>query len=536
MRKIIAIVLSLILLVSLSVSAAAAATRAFLFQEYEVTAGAVLCYGKQLPADGALEVSANSKIVNDVSISTLAQEKIPLTVYCLVDSATSQSEKMVQCRQDVLLNISSQMAEEDTMVIATIDSVLTESKPLDTKAARDTAIKTISGSTWSTNLYDGISEALKTLHTNTAYNKNRCLVIISDGHDDGKSLADGDRILEQVKETGISVYTVLLGSKVTEKDLNLQKQIAEESMGGFLTFPEQDKLSGAAAGQRIWESAKGACVIRVGLEKLQQDGSDQQLLIRYDAADTLYEDTILVRAVDLPAAPNVPSTEPAPEETTEIVETETVPESTGGKDGGEDDELPLELLLACGIGVILLGVGVTAFILFRKKSQANTPEINIDINNNWNAEAPSDNGGYSFSEDTGFVTDDAYSAGAGQSAVDSVSQIDMTMPVENRCHVFAVAIMHPEIAADFYLTPNMEATFGRTDKAEIILNPNDKKLSGCHGSFFWNGKMLLVQDRQSTNGTAVNGEICPKDVWLQIEDGAALRAGNYEYRIKYKVD
>lgn len=528
MRKIIAIVLSLILLVSLSVSAAAAATRAFLFQEYEVTAGAVLCYGKQLPADGALEVSANSKIVNDVSISTLAQEKIPLTVYCLVDSATSQSEKMVQCRQDVLLNISSQMAEEDTMVIATIDSVLTESKPLDTKAARDTAIKTISGSTWSTNLYDGISEALKTLHTNTAYNKNRCLVIISDGHDDGKSLADGDRILEQVKETGISVYTVLLGSKVTEKDLNLQKQIAEDSMGGFLMFPEQDKISGAAVGQRIWESAKNAAVIRVGLEQLQ-DGSDQQLLIRYDAADTLYEDTILVRAVDLPAPPPAPSTE-APETTEDPTET------TGGEDPGEEKELPLELLLVCGIGVILLGVGVAVFIILRKKSRSNTPEINIDVNNNWNADMSSDNGSYTFSEDIGFVTDDAYSADSAAPAMDPVSQIDMTTPVENRCHVFAVAIMHPDIAVDFYLTPNMETTFGRTDKAEIVLNPTDKKLSGCHGSFFWNGKMLLVQDRQSTNGTAVNGELCPKDVWLKVEDGAALRAGNFEYRIKYKVD
>ena len=146
-------------------------------------------------------------------------------------------------------------------------------------------------------------------------------------------------------------------------------------------------------------------------------------------------------------------------------------------------------------------------------------------------------GGYTVSEDVGFMTDDTYSADPMEGgAMDPVSQIDMTMPVENRCHVFAVAIMHPDIAVDFYLTPNMETTFGRTDKAEIVLNPTDKKLSGCHGSFFWNGKMLLVQDRQSTNGTAVNGELCPKDVWLKVEDGAALRAGNFEYRIKYKVD
>ena len=96
--------------------------------------------------------------------------------------------------------------------------------------------------------------------------------------------------------------------------------------------------------------------------------------------------------------------------------------------------------------------------------------------------------------------------------------------------------MHPEVSADFYLTPNMETTFGRTGNADIILNGNDKKLSSCHGSFLWDGKMLLVQDRNSTNGTAVNGEVCPKNVWLRLEDGAVLTAGKYEYRITFKVE
>ena len=112
----------------------------------------------------------------------------------------------------------------------------------------------------------------------------------------------------------------------------------------------------------------------------------------------------------------------------------------------------------------------------------------------------------------------------------------VTMPVEGRCHVSAVAIMHPEIKVDFCLTRNMETTFGRTENSDILLNSADMKLSGCHGCFLWTGEMLLVQDRKSTNGTAVNGEVCPRDVWLRLENGAILTAGRYEYRITFKAD
>ena len=478
MKKLTAIVVSLILLVSLSISASAASALTFLVQEYDLTSSDILCYGKRLPAGGRLEVSADSRIIKDVGISTLEQAQIPVTVYCLVDCSTSQSDSVVKEKTNLLLNLSSLMGKEDSMVLATIDATMTESKPLDSKIVRDTAIRTITGQDWRTNLYDGMSQALKNLETSTAYNTNRCLVVISEGHDDGNSVAKAEEVLTQIREIGIPVYTVALGNQVSEKDLTEQKQFAEESLGGYLSYPEMDELSGSEAAQRIWASIKGASVIRIGMEELRGSTEDQQVLIRYDTADTRYEDTILVRAVDLPPALPSPTFVPSTEATDE-------PEPVPDPDPFWK-RIPVWVFVVCGVGIVALCGGIAAFFILRKKPASSAENV--------------------------------------------------TMPIANRCHVYMVAIMHPEISVDFYLTPNMETTFGRTEKANVVLNPKDTQLSGCHGAFFWDGKRLLVQDRKSTNGTAVNGEMCPKNVWLHLEQGSVLTAGKYDYRIKYNAD
>lgn len=529
MKKIVTLALCIALLVCLAAPASAAAADSFLLREYDVVSDEVLCYGKALPAGGQFEVSEGARIIENVTWSTLEQERIPVTLYCLVDCATSLSDRLKQQREDMLMTFSSLMAEEDSMVLATIDAVLTESKPMDAKDARDTAISTISGQVWYTNLYDGISQALKGLHTSTAYPTNRCLVIISDGHDDGKSSASAADIQKQIQEAGIPVYTVILDTNnSSEKELTLQRNFAEESLGGFMSYPDQDGISASAAAQKIWSSIKGALAVRIGVEDLQNTGADQQLLLRYQTADVRYEDSILIHAVDLP----VLTTEPTGTE--ETGETETT-ETTSG-DPKEDPENK-ELIIGAIVGAVLLCAGVAVFFLLRSRKNNNQQIIS---NNDIIPETDTIPGNKTAGEidwDSDFSSTTGFNPGSG-SFLDFPPEKEpsVTVPVEGQCHVSAIAIRHPEVACNFSLMRKMETTFGRNEKASIILNANDKKLSGCHGCFFWDGKTLFVQDRESTNGTAVNNEFCPKNVWLKLEDGAILTAGSYEYRIHFRTD
>lgn len=514
MRKIATIALCLILVVSLTLSVSAASAGRFLLKEYDVKAETIYCYGKQLPQGGTLTVTAGSETVDNVIMSTLEKENVPVTVYCLVDSSLSRTESMKQQQEKMLKTLSSLMSGEDSMVLGLLDYFLVEGKPMVDKTARDTAIDAIEGTSWGTNLYDGMSQALETLQSDASYNTNRCLVILSDGHDDGKTSTNADEVLKKIQEADIPVYTVILDTThTTQKEISYHNQFAEESLGGALYIPENAGISASEAAQQIWERIKGGSVFRMDMDELVNQGTDQQLMIRYDVADTRYEDTILIRAADMKGQPKSDSEEEP---------TEDGEEGDEDEDEEEEKEIPLEILVIGGIVAALVIAGVAAFILLRKKP---VPEYDAPV------EFEDDTSGFIQNEtlDTNFEFDK-----------DNTLPLDTdswnpTAPVEGRCHVFAVAIMHPEIATDFYLTPNMETTFGRTNKAEIILCEKDKKLSGLHGCFFWDGKMLLVRDMNSRNGTAVNGEICHNNVWLRLEEGATLRAGSYEYRINFRI-
>lgn len=74
-------------------------------------------------------------------------------------------------------------------------------------------------------------------------------------------------------------------------------------------------------------------------------------------------------------------------------------------------------------------------------------------------------------------------------------------------------------------------TLGRNHSADLVLNPEDRKLSGVHCRVRLIGNALRVWDAGSTNGTAVNGVPVPIGSSALAEDGQTLKAGSYEYRI-----
>ena len=97
-----------------------------------------------------------------------------------------------------------------------------------------------------------------------------------------------------------------------------------------------------------------------------------------------------------------------------------------------------------------------------------------------------------------------------------------------------VAIMHPDVARDFWLTEGVEQKIGRDSSSAVILNSNDKNLSRVHAAFLWDGAHLLVRDLRSTCGTFINGTPCSGEAWYLVENGAAVRAGAYDYRVTYE--
>lgn len=528
MKKTVAAVLCLLLAAALALPADAAASGKFLRTGYDITRDTASFYGRELPAGGELQVTVDGKDAADPVLMTLSQSQTPVTVYCLVDASTALSQKAMKQQRDILLTISSRMGPEDNMVLALVDKSLQEGKILGDKDARRTAIEAIQRSTWYCNLLQGISEAMDSLSTGTSYHTNRCLLILSDGRDSGRGSVTAAQVQEKIAGTTIPVYSVVVGSDIEKRDLKQQTQFADSSLGGFACRSDGGSATAASAADQIWDSISGGTEIRIARADLGDAGVDHSILMRYEVGNTRYEDSVIVRAMDIqqePAEPSVAETElpepelPVPETApTAIVETEPAPTETAEQKEAEeedDDGLPIWLYAVGGAGIVIL-VAVAALLVTKKKP---VEEHIIET-------------GEEITSGTGF--DDK-----ATEMLDGLGRDDnpgVTVPVSGGCTVSFVAIMHPEVTAQFRLAPKMETTFGRDSRADAILNANDRKLSGVHGSLLWDGKMLLIRDKGSTNGTMVNEEHCPCSTWLPVEDGAKIRAGGFEYRVNYEVE
>mgnify|MGYP004580739711 FL=1 len=79
---------------------------------------------------------------------------------------------------------------------------------------------------------------------------------------------------------------------------------------------------------------------------------------------------------------------------------------------------------------------------------------------------------------------------------------------------------------------NGRCTFGRNQKADVILNETDSSLSGLHFELQWDGRVLYLTDRNSTNGTAITGIPQRPGHWARIESGATIQAGAIRYKVK----
>lgn len=82
-----------------AVSAQAAELNSFLtFHEIvtEEHQNDLLVYGTVLPENGSLTVSIDSQQISDPVLTTVRQEKLPTTVYCLVDISTHMSKEQIE--------------------------------------------------------------------------------------------------------------------------------------------------------------------------------------------------------------------------------------------------------------------------------------------------------------------------------------------------------------------------------------------------------------------------------------------------------
>ncbi len=90
----------------------------------------------------------------------------------------------------------------------------------------------------------------------------------------------------------------------------------------------------------------------------------------------------------------------------------------------------------------------------------------------------------------------------------------------------------PDGAVKIIMEANGSCTLGRNQKADVILNETDSALSGLHFELQWDGRVLHLTDRGSTNGTSLSGIPQRPGHWSRVESGTTVQAGSVRYKIQ----
>ena len=462
-----------------------------------------------------MDISLGGQKLDVLDVESVMDYVAPMTYYCLVDVSGSMNSSQMNQAKTVLTEIVAQMNDEDNMVIATLGNQTSTSGYLTDKEEISNVIDGLAAGIEDTNLYAGIVESVRQLQLDEAVNARKCLVILSDGRDDQKTGITKEEADNAIKEASIPVFTVAtLKDAPTEamlEDGKILGSFARTSTGGKHFVPVVEGLDGAQIGQEICNTLNRGLVVTVDTSMITSFERKDVVLLRviYTAEDgSVYEDTMEMYAEDIQLI------EQAVEEATEsVVETKAETQESESETEApiiEDEETNSWIwIVVAAVVVVLLLIIIIAVNKNKKKATAEqadkeTPEVQ-------QVEELS-------------PTQPVEDIGPTQAA--EVSDIP-----EGAYELKMFAIGYPDIKFRIVIERGKEMTLGRNDKADVILNPEDKKLSSVHCKVRWENEKLYVWDMNSTNGTFVNGVPIQALGRVAVHDGETIRMGSYEYRI-----
>lgn len=436
-----------------------------------------------------------------VSAESDSAQHTPVTYYCLADVSGSMGQEQMTQVREALLAVIAGMQDGDNMVIGTLGNQTQTSGFLTDQEELRRIAEALEAGKEDTNLYAGIVESIRVLQTDTAVNPRKCLIILSDGEDDQKTGITQAEAEAAIEQSSIPVYTVAAlkdaGNEAAVSNAKLLGSFARMSTGGVHFAPVLDDITGEQAGQSIILAVEEGFVVSTKLPEKIPDKDELLLRMVYTSEDnTVYEDTLNVYAEDLTMGiVGESDSDETDEEEQPEPEPEPEPELTP-----EPEPEPEQAILPWLIGgaSVLLALIVLIIVLMKKKKK-NTEEA----------------------EQNGESQRETVTAPLREKKSVSVPSYELRL----------YAIGYTEIVHTLRLEQGRKVTIGRNGKADIILDSNDKKLSGVQCRMQWEDGKLYVWDMDSTNGTFVNGVSIKAMGRVVVHEGDTIRMGSYEYRV-----
>lgn len=535
MKRVFALLVCIVLLLTLIPPVGASAQRSFLYSLMQMDDTALTLVGA--PAgEGAITVTVNGEPFSNFNVTTALETGLPITYYCMVDQSSSFSMGQRDQQLRGLTTLSSTMRPQDSMILVTMGSKLSFGQPLTDPEERQKAIEAACVyHASSTALYDYIVTTVQTAVQAQDNDRLNCVVLFTDGLDNIRRTGGLEQTEQAILEGGISFNAISVMTPTTVQSVltnaRQMELFAEQSLGGIGSTPALDKADSPTnvedAVADIMRQVLSSSVIQLDAALLPRTGAlDVAVVWEWDGiqrTDSVTVDTALLPALPEPTEPEptLPeATTPtwAPPETT--ASAAALPEATP-QTASNKGSLMLVIMLVCLVVVVIL-IGVTLVLLRRRgdEEEEQAPEF------------PEDDSRFIFQSAPVMDIHLDFSGPDKPVKEKEPPLLDLNQAVRiSTCRVRLVPENHPQGTVEFTIEANDSVTLGRNSKSAIILNETDNSLSGLHFELQWDSRSLYLRDRNSSNGTALNGVPLRPNTWARTENKSVIRAGAMNYTV-----
>lgn len=553
MKKIFAMTLCLILLLSIAVSVEAEAANV-LYDCWSVDDSSVYCFAA--PGEGTdVSVTAAGVPVTGTSMTTVEQANLPVTYICMIDQSTAYSLRQKEQQRQGVNALREKLRPQDKLVVVgmntntTFGGVLTQSQQWDAAIA-----ETLVHTSFTTNLYHDLITMVSKVSNSEEYSGMRCVVMFTDGINDNRLPDTINQAKEALNTFRFSLHTYLVldpnPSGYALQNASWMQQLSELTPGGVCVAPNRDNSTPSDGIDKIVAQVLSTPVIRMDAAQLDRSAETVELAVSLGGNTG----TISIPTSQLPDLP--PVTEP----TTTVPETTvpeiTVPEITvptqaqwvvstepSAAPQPQQSNTTFYLLIGGGIAAIVLVV-LVVILLSRRGREEEEEDYPVDedlvfMDSEDAQDAVNSNSDINSIDLTGLELKSDFSSPFSEGGDDIFFSVPQKSPeeapiLESGCTVQLVPEDHPEDTVEFFLQTNTGITLGRSSRADVVLNEVDTALSGVHMEFQWDSRALHMRDRNSTNGTRVNGLPVKPDSWVRLENGSFIEAGSTRYQVYAK--
>lgn len=482
----------------------------------------------------SFRVTISGQEVPVTEVATVRQSHMPVTVYCLVDVSGSMKQPQMDEIKEILSQLAKGLEDGDNMVVGTLGNQTETSGFLDGKEQWMETIGRLAAGHEDTNLYAGIVESIGVLEKDVQANPKKCLLILSDGQDDQKSGITQKEAETAIQDSRIPVCTVaVMRDGLSKSDMDSQIEygkllgsFARMSVGGEHYAPLVDGNTAEEIADDILSSIKDSLVLTADVSGISSKQDKMLLRAVYSSSDgRQYEDDMELYTEDLnltgageetadAAGASDVGTEDTEPDGTETDHTE--PDSTESGDTGSQttepgtESFPLWMLIVLAVILTTAAFGI---LLAKKKRESYKIEGIAEI-----AEG-------NIQENAGGGPADVVAGTAAEPEEEVFGNIGSTFRLK------LTAVGRVRFQKEILLEENKEVTLGRNDRADIVLNKEDNRLSSCHCTIKWTDGKLTIWDNGSTNGTFVNGVSIGQIGRVAVHEDDILQLGSYEYRV-----